>query len=289
VRAVPTVPTRRAVAAALVVPALVVAALAARSYRPFGGGGGSDRAASTTFVDSMFTLALVVFVAVLALGAFWFRTDIRRARAKRRSSGLGILVAYLIVILLAVAVGRGLLQRKNELKGAGEGGALAFPTPLDKTRSAAPKPLRPPRIVWPLAAGVGALLAAAAIATVVVSRRRRRTVPGASADALAGLTQALDDAIEDLRREPDLRRAVVAAYARMEQALSVYGLPRRPSEAPYEYLGRVAKELEAEEPVADLTELFELAKFSEHSVDEAMRGRAIAALSAVRDEVRMAA
>ena len=82
---------------------------------------------------------------------------------------------------------------------------------------------------------------------------------------------------------------MVAAYARMEQALSVYGLPRRPAEAPYEYLRRVAMELEAEESVADLTELFELAKFSEHPVGEAMRGQAIAALSAVRDEVRIAA
>lgn len=283
-------PMRRAVAAALVVPAIVIAALAARSYRPFGADGGSDHAASTVAVDSMFTVALVLFVAVLALGMFWFRFDIRRARAKRRSSGLGRLVVLLIVVILAVAVGRGVLQRQNEIKGPpGEGGALAFPKPLDKTPSSAPKELRSPQIVWPLAAAIAALLAAAAIAAVVVSRRRRPAGPGASADALAGLRQALDDAIEDLRREPDPRRAVVAAYARMEQALSVYGLPRRPAEAPYEYLGRVAKELEAEESVADLTELFELAKFSEHSVDEAMRGQAIDALSAVRDEVRMAA
>ena len=56
--------------------------------------------------------------------------------------------------------------------------------------------------------------------------------------------------------------------ARMEQALTVYGLPRKPAEAPYEYLHRVARELEAEGPVEALTELFEEAKFSEHSVDE---------------------
>ena len=74
----------------------------------------------------------------------------------------------------------------------------------------------------------------------------------------------------------------------MEQALTVYGLPRRPAEAPYEYLRRVARELEAEQPVAALTELFEVAKFSEHAVDEAMRGRAIEALTAVRQEVQAA-
>ena len=49
---------------------------------------------------------------------------------------------------------------------------------------------------------------------------------------------------------------------------------------------RVARDLEAEQPVAALTELFEVAKFSEHSVDESMRRRAIDALTAVRAEVR---
>ena len=63
---------------------------------------------------------------------------------------------------------------------------------------------------------------------------------------------ALDEAIDDLRRDPDPRRAVIAAYARMEQALTLYGCPRRPSEAPYEYLSRVARDLEAEQPVAAL-------------------------------------
>ena len=281
--------TRRAIAAGLVVPALVIAALAARSYRPFGGEGGSDRAASTVFVDSMFTVALVLAVVVLVLGVLWFRFDTRRARGKRQSSGLGSLVAYLIFILLAVSVGRGLLQRWHEINGRpGEAGALAFPKPLDKNPSAVPEQLRAPQFVWPLAAGMGALLVAAVIAAVVISRRRRAGL-ATSEEALADLKQALGEAIDDLRREPDPRRAVVAAYARMEHALSIYGLPRRPAEAPYEYLGRVAKELEAEDSVADLTELFELAKFSEHEVDEAMRGQAIAALSAVRDEVRIAA
>ena len=82
---------------------------------------------------------------------------------------------------------------------------------------------------------------------------------------------------------------MIAAYARMEQALTLHGYPRRPSEAPYEYLHRVARDLEAEGPIAALTELFEVAKFSEHSVDETMRGRAIEALTAVRAEVRVEA
>ena len=131
------------------------------------------------------------------------------------------------------------------------------------------------------------MIAAAIVVAVLVERRRRRHLSDApTPEQLDELAKALDEAIDDLRRDPDPRRAVIAAYARMEQALTAYGLPRRPAEAPYEYLHRVARELESEQPVAALTELFEVAKFSEHSVDETMRGRAIDALTAVRGEVR---
>ena len=135
--------------------------------------------------------------------------------------------------------------------------------------------------------GLAVLIAAAIVAVIIIERRRDRRARR-TPERLEELGRALDEAIDDLRRDPDTRRAVIAAYARMEQALKLYGFPRRPSEAPYEYLHRVARELEAEQPVAALTELFEVAKFSEHSVDETMRGRAIDALTAVRQEVRAA-
>jgi uncharacterized membrane protein YccC len=142
-----------------------------------------------------------------------------------------------------------------------------------------------PEFVWPLAIALAALIVAA-IAVAVIADRRRDRRGRRTPEQLEELGRALDEAIDDLGRDPDPRRAVIAAYARMEQALTSYGFPRRPSEAPYEYVHRVARELEADGPVALLTELFEVAKFSEHSVDETMRGRAIDALTAVRAEVR---
>jgi hypothetical protein len=151
-----------------------------------------------------------------------------------------------------------------------------------------PEPGRDPQVIWPLVIGLAALIAAAIAAAVIIERRRDRRGRH-TPEQLEQLGRALDEAIDDLRRDPDPRRAVIAAYARMEEALTLYGFPRRASEAPYEYLSRVARDLEAEQPVAALTELFEVAKFSEHSVDEAMRGRAIDALTAVRAEVRTAA
>jgi hypothetical protein len=148
-----------------------------------------------------------------------------------------------------------------------------------------PEPGRDPQLIWPLVIGLAALMAAAIAAAIIIERRRDRRGRH-TREQLEELSRALDEAIDDLRRDPDPRRAVIAAYARMEQALTSCGFPRRAPEAPYEYLTRVARDLEAEQPMAALTELFEVAKFSEHSVDETMRGRAIDALTTVRQEVR---
>jgi hypothetical protein len=97
----------------------------------------------------------------------------------------------------------------------------------------------------------------------------------------------LDESLDDLRREPDLRRAIIAAYARMERALAAGGLPRRPSEAPFEYVERALRELDASaEAARRLTGLFEWAKFSQHEPEPTMRDEAIDALVAIRDELR---
>ena len=42
------------------------------------------------------------------------------------------------------------------------------------------------------------------------------------------LEDVLDESLDDLRAEPDPRRAVIAAYARLERVLAAHGLPRRP-------------------------------------------------------------
>jgi hypothetical protein len=279
--------TRRAAIAALVVPALVLVAIAARSYQPFGGEPGGERAASTAFLDSMFTIVLVLG-ALLLLIMLWLRMRLI-PRSKRRGQGTtySSLLAFLLIMGFTIVAGRALVEYKPPPSNADDVES-AFPQQVQPGEPISEEELgRSPRVIWPLAIGIGGLVAAA-IAIAVIADRRRRRPHALTPEQLRELREALDDAIEDLRRDPDPRRAVVAAYARMEQALTVYGLPRKPAEAPYEYLRRVGRELEAEEPVAALTELFEVAKFSEHSVDESMRGRAIDALTAVRREVRAA-
>ena len=72
------------------------------------------------------------------------------------------------------------------------------------------------------------------------SGRAESSTPGSLA---AESPQAVDESLDDLRAEPDPRRAVIAAYARLERVLAAHGLPRKPAEAPLEYLGRMLAEL----------------------------------------------
>jgi hypothetical protein len=76
----------------------------------------------------------------------------------------------------------------------------------------------------------------------------------------------------------------------MERSLSHAGLGRKPWEAPIEYLRRVlARALGAPEDVETMTHLFEVAKFSQHPVDESMRSSAIGALERIRAATRTTA
>ncbi|HUZ80670.1 MAG TPA: DUF4129 domain-containing protein [Gaiellaceae bacterium] len=100
------------------------------------------------------------------------------------------------------------------------------------------------------------------------------------------LAATIDDAIDDLEAEPDARRAVIAAYARMEGALARSGLERAPSETAVEYLRRILSGLTSRgDAVSRLTSLFELAKFSQNEIDNGMKQDAIGALRTIRADL----
>ena len=139
----------------------------------------------------------------------------------------------------------------------------------------------------------GLLILGVGSAWMWAERRRRaleesddlRAVPGAERDRLAGL---LDDAIDDLRDDPDPRRAVIRAWGRLDDALSTVGVERHEAEAPFPYLARALDALDTSGPAAErLTDAFEAAMFSGRPVDRAMQLEAVDALVAVRDELRV--
>jgi hypothetical protein len=124
------------------------------------------------------------------------------------------------------------------------------------------------------------------VAAYLVWRRRKSAVLRpirAPRRAAAEIRRGLDRGIDDLRLEPDLRRAIIAAYARMELVLAAHSTPREHWETSVEYLERVLLALHASQAsIARLAELFQWAKFSNHDPEPSMRDEAIAALEAVR-------
>jgi hypothetical protein len=105
----------------------------------------------------------------------------------------------------------------------------------------------------------------------------------------ADVAESISDAIDDLESEPDARRAVIAAYARMEGSFGRHGLRRQTSETATEYLQRILLGLTTRvEAVGRLTGLFEQAKFSDHPIDGRMKQDAIDSLRLIRDDLRVA-
>ncbi len=266
-----------------VVLLLAVVALAAAAGGPATGGAGQDIAEPLTTL--VFVVAAVWVAALLVASPILSGLSLTAGEPKpRRWHGnvLAGLIFFIVLIALVALVAR--LRR-------GSGGLFGGETVPVRQPGRGPTQrvpqLDPAAVDW-LVVGLvfGTALVAFAILAAIIVRPRGRTVP--EIEARKALETMLDETLEDLHRERDPRRAVIAAYARMERSLSAYGLPRRPWEAPLEYLGRVLSELTGSGTAARrLTGLFERAKFSEHSIDAAMKDDAISAVLAVREELRV--
>lgn len=140
---------------------------------------------------------------------------------------------------------------------------------------------------WGIVAFAGGALVATALFGSALWRARahRRRGIDPLRGPVADPAGAVDDALAALDAETDPRRAIVAAYVRMERALDAAGLGRREPEAPREYLARVAVALRGDARAARrLTALYEEARFSVHAMDDGMRAEAVEALRALRAE-----
>lgn len=134
-------------------------------------------------------------------------------------------------------------------------------------------------VLW---AALAFLLVAVAIGAL--RARKRAPLPLRDLPFEDDVAATIEGAIEELEREPDARRAVIAAYARMEAVLGRHGLARKLSETPIEYLRRVLLGLTAHgDAVTRLTGLFERAKFSTHEIDANAKQDAIGSLREIRE------
>ncbi|HZB61017.1 MAG TPA: DUF4129 domain-containing protein [Actinomycetota bacterium] len=260
------------------VAVVLVALVAVGSLRgPLGSGRGRP-SYPADLIDSLLLLLFLAMVATAVLAAVSLWPGRNLARARRRAGGSWNLILPMAAVLL--------LWLFRDLLGLGGDDRDQVPTttiPAVTTLEAPGGPTPESGVMPLIVAGVALAAMIAIVVAQLVADRRRRRPPKTPAERLVEL---LDDTLEDLEREPDPRRAVIGAWARMEAGLAAAGLPRHPSEAPFEYAARLLEgALARPDSVHRLTGLFERAKFSHHTIGQADRDQAIAALRAVRQEL----
>ena len=275
--------------AALVILLLAVAVASTGSV-PAGSSG--PRRLSTQFADALISLFLLLMVAGVGLWAYilLIRKDAvaeALANRDRRRPWVSFASFAVMAILLAgfvrwVSVDEGLRQRIRSI-GQRSAAARSGKGSLGQNGDYEPKFATGPVLVVLVVLGI------VLVAFYLSYRARRRRLEPPAGSLLPTLGDVLDETLDDLRAEADPRRAVIAAYARMERALAAYGLPRDAAEAPDEYLKRILVDLDvSRRATSRLTALFSWAKFSSHDVAPEMKQEAIEALEAVREELRAA-
>ncbi len=243
-------------------------------------------------LGDLFVILGAILVAEFCLLVYTWVSHLRKRRSgidgdeKRAPSSWGQRLFASLVALMLFTVFIGVAARNG---GDGSTTLLGFTPPvslppLGSDQSAAQTFV----IHWWILLGLALFGSAGLLLTVLLRRRRRRleveaeSAPSEREELLA----AVEASLEELEEDPDPRKAVIGAYASMEQALSRHGLARRPSEAPLEYLARWTSAVRvSRSPAEALTRLYERARFSLHLVDEDMKREATAALLTLRHEL----
>ena len=285
-------PTGRRGARLALISVGLLALLAVVAFSSRGGFGHHSSASPTAdYFSYAFSVFLIVFVLAIPVAVWAFVMQAREDDTPRKSFQARVIRGVLTVLVLGLVVaaaisfkhhlGDVLHLNSNAVKGGAKG--------LTHGRQWVP-PKYEPQFKWIVLWVAGAAAAVGvAVATVLYRRRMRGAL--APPDGRTGvgeeLAASITDSIEDLEAEPDPRRAVIAAYARMEGVLARHGLHRRPSETPLEYLQRILFGLTGRrDTVVRLTSLFEQAKFSRHEIGASMKQDAIEALRELRNDLR---
>ena len=273
-----------AVAAAVIVLVAVVA-VASGGSTPSGAVGAHRP--SEGFLDaivSLFVVGMAIATVLVVVMVSFFGRYQSDGSARKRKGPVQSVVTFIVAMALLTIVVRSLagsvgprLRPPAPQGAAGGGGSDAQPSGYE-----------PDFVVWPVLA-VAALAAAAVVAWWLAARGRRRAREPLGTTPAEALADVLAETLDDLRAERDPRRAVIAAYARMERALAASGLPRDPAEAPEEYLRRILSDVAVTGRAATrLTSLFAWARFSGHDVRAEMKDEAIETLEQVQRELAAA-
>ena len=270
--------------ATLLVALLAVVALAAGGRTPLGREGSQGREVPMVFWDYVLSTAVVLFLVAVPFLIWLFWASSRAASQNRRTGRQRdlLVVAYVALTCATVLALDRILGDDSEPRQPRRPQAQARqPAEPDEEQPDADFRLLPLVLVAGAAVGL--------VAYQGIRARRQPLDPLSEEELRDELAALVEDTLDDLREEPDPRRAVISAYARMERVLAAFDLARLPFEGPLEYAQRVVPEVElvpgASRLVFELTHLYERAKFSPHEVDLQMKEQAIAALVSLRAEL----
>jgi hypothetical protein len=266
---------------------LAIVAFASRS----GFGHHSHAKPTGDFVSYAFTVFLILFVLAIPVAVYAQTLQVREREVKPKSYKARLIGTVRKIVVFGVLAYVVLYLKRHHHHlfniGASTGNGARSGLPHAKAPN---RPPYEPTFEWSV---LWVVLALAGIGAAVVLHRRltrearEPVVFDPQATVAEDFTASIGDAIGDLEAEPDARRAVIAAYARMEGVLTRTGVRRQPSETSMEYLRRILLGLTTRgDAVTRLTELFGEAKFSRHEIDAAMKQEAIAALREIRDDLQ---
>jgi hypothetical protein len=228
----------------------------------------------------------VLVTAAIVYALFSSRADLHGRPRKQHWATLLLpllptLFAAVLILWVHPLGGRGLLN----LPGLGGGPPGRPATPANVLGSPAGH-----NLTWLSLVLAGMVLMAFLAWLFWPASRRRPAVKAPARIPAESVVDGLDESLDALRAIPDPRRAIIAAYSSMERSMERAGLPRRQHETPMEFMTRVLQSLIGlSTDVARLTNLFEVAKFSHHDIDEEMRSDAVLALSRIRVDLLAAA
>ena len=278
----------RRVAGPVLVVLVLVAIVTVAATGSTSSGSHTSAPPADTLLDIIFSLLLLLSVAWVAIAVFslarWREHEWTAPQRRNDLRAIATILAFGFALALYVRE-RGwhlTFDPQQTPLDRGEGGAA--PPGFD----AGPDPGYQFQFAWLPVVAVLALAAIGVVAFVLSTRRGKPISPQAQLAAELALT--LDLTLDDLRAEADPRRAVIAAYARLERVLAAHGEPRDDADTPEEHLGRVLGHLDVDRrAIRRLVDLFVHAEFSQHEIDAGMKDEAIAALERVRDELRAGA
>jgi hypothetical protein len=271
---------------ALVVLALVaIVAIAATGSTPTGTA--DARPPAEVILDTILSLGMLLLVpaAIILVYGLMQRKAIQKEIASGRYPRTGF-AGFLVFLGFLCVIAYFRYRDWERPVVEDELGERAFPGEPGRPTTSPEPTTYEPEFAWiPVLVVVG-MVAVGLGAAFLALRRQELASPTEDDSMAAEIAAVLDDTLDDLRAERDPRRAIIAAYARLERVFAAHRLPRRLQETPGEFLSRVGPELElGQDSLGRLTDLFTRAKFSTHEVDARMKEEAIEALSTVRDEL----